>query len=169
MVLAQGCKTLHWNWSTDVLPLSKIRFMIASPPWITKKLRLWQTLFGVLWRCLCHENHFIQMRSQIWIHRAAIWHAKSRCHVTSLLLRKLPLYHGKLVALNHGIFHWTRPQWREWEPANVILRSGDHNNRYFGWFFCCCFLVYADFVGKMCSQHHLNIVVSIYFLDLLAM
>ena len=37
--------------------------------------------------------------------------------------------------------------------------SCDHNNRHFVF----CFLVNADFVGKTCSQHLWNIVVSIYF------
>ena len=30
MVLAQGCKPIHWNPNTDLLPLRKFRFMIAS-------------------------------------------------------------------------------------------------------------------------------------------
>ena len=50
------------------------------------------------------KNHFIWMRSQIWIHGAVILIAKFRRDVTFLLLlRKLSLCYGNLVALNHGI------------------------------------------------------------------
>ena len=69
MVLAQGCKLIHWNWSTDLLPLRKFRFVIASSHGSqgnyasgnSNMFPINPYIFGVLWRCLCQENYLIQI------------------------------------------------------------------------------------------------------------